>query len=155
MPVIRKEKYQRGPFGKLVKWAFIAFNLLMLLWVVGGLTSVSGIATHSEAERIGRDIGATIGVSMIASLWVMGDIILGLVVLLTRGDKVIVEDIVGDGPSRSSSHFGDESDDGWAPQADQMIARYVQASAQRSTAVAPAARATPSAGFGKRRFSRG
>src|ERR1700733_8452993 len=103
--VIRKEKYQRGPFGKLVKWIFIAFNLLMLLSLISGLTSVSGIATNSEAERIGRDIGATIGVSMVLTLWIMGDTILGVAVLLTRGDKVIVEETIGDGPSRSSSHF--------------------------------------------------
>jgi hypothetical protein len=151
--VIRKERYQRGPFGKLVKWAFVGFNLLMLLWLVSYLTSVSGIATHSHAELIGRDIGATIGVSMILTLWTMGDIILGLIVLLTRGDKVIIEETVGDGPSRSSFRLSQEPDDDSAQNIDQKIARYVQEAAQRSTTAGPVARRTPTAGFGKRQSS--
>jgi hypothetical protein len=149
--VIRKEKYQRGPFGTLVKWVFIAFNLLMLVCLISGLNSVSGIATHSEAERIGRDIGATIGVSMVLTLWIMGDIILGVAVLLTRGDKVIVEETIGEGPSRSSSHFGKEPDDSWARNIDQKIDRSVQETRQRSSTVGPVAQLTPTAGFGKRR----
>jgi hypothetical protein len=128
--------------------------MLMLLWIIGGLTSVFGTATHSEAERIGRDIGATIGVSMILGLWVMGDIILGIVLLLTRGDKVIVEEMVGNGPSSSASWLGDESDKDWTRNADQIIARYAQESAQRSPiTVDPGTRQTSSACFGRRRFS--
>lgn len=148
--VIRKEKYQRGLFGKLVKWVFIAFNLMMLFGVVKGLISVAGIETHSEAERVGQAIGTTIGLSMILPLWFMGDIILGLGVLLTRGDKVIVEETVGDGSSRLSSRLGQEPDDGWASNADQKVARYTQEIAQRNTTAKPVARPTPTATFGRR-----
>jgi len=31
--VVRTVKYERGPVGQLVKWAFIVFNVVMLLWL--------------------------------------------------------------------------------------------------------------------------
>lgn len=89
---IRTEKYQRGVFGTLIKWIFIAYNVLMLIWLIGGIASVSSIQANSDAERAGAAIGATIGVSMILTLWFFGAVILGLFTLLTRGNKVIVEE---------------------------------------------------------------
>jgi hypothetical protein len=74
---------------------------------------------------------------MVLTLWIMGDIILGIVTLLTRGDKVIVEETIGDGPSRSSSRFGKEPDDSWALSIDQKIAQAVQETRQRSSTVGP------------------
>lgn len=90
---IRTETRKRGFFGWIIKILFIAFNLLMLAWLFAGLDIGSeGIdATASEAERAGATIGATVAIGMILTFWVLGDIILGLLVLLTRGKKVIVE----------------------------------------------------------------
>jgi hypothetical protein len=84
---IRKPK--RGIFGKLIKLLFIAFNLLMLLWVLtslGAIADLAGTAT-SDAEMIGAAIGTTLGFGLIGSIWVIGDVILGLLVLLTRPKK--------------------------------------------------------------------
>jgi hypothetical protein len=149
MATIRKERYQRGPFGTLVKWLFIAFNVLMLIWLVGGLTSVSQIATHSEAERVGGAIGTAIGVSMILGLWVMGDIILGFGVLLTRGDKVVIEEAVADGLSGAGSRIPENSNDSWAHNADEMTSRAVQRTTHGQTVSEPVSQ-QPSAGFGRR-----
>jgi hypothetical protein len=147
--VIRKEKYQRGALGKLIKWAFIAFNVFMLFWLVSGLIAITGMEAHSDAERIGKAIGGTFGASMILSAWTMGFIVLGIAVLLTRGNKVIVEETATEGPTGPSSRSTLDRDDNWALKADQTIARYVQQAAEQSASAAPASRSLP-ARFGKR-----
>lgn len=81
---IRKPK--RGFFGKLFKWCFILFNLLMALWLFSYFGSVGEVVStsDSDAAQTGAAIGATIGTSMIMGFWVFGDIILGLLVLFTK-----------------------------------------------------------------------
>ncbi|WP_156453336.1 hypothetical protein [Polycladidibacter hongkongensis] len=49
---------------------------------------------QSDAESAGLAIGGTIGSGMLLTFWVLGDIILGLFVLFTRGKKVITEEVV-------------------------------------------------------------
>lgn len=84
---LRKPK--RGFFGKIFKWSLIVFNLLMLAWLIGGSMAATDVANTagSEAERAGAAIGTALGVGMILTLWVLGDIILGLATLLTRPSK--------------------------------------------------------------------
>lgn len=78
-------KPTRTFMGKLFKWSFIAFNILMLVWLVAGLNNAtSGMENMSEAEQAGAAIGTGIGAALIVGIWVVGDIILGLFVLLTR-----------------------------------------------------------------------
>ncbi|QJT21670.1 hypothetical protein IBG34_04770 [Aeromonas media] len=80
---IRKPK--RGFFGKLFKWGFILFNLLMAFWLFSYWGSV-GEMMHdtSEAGQAGAAIGGTIGTGVLISFWGFGDLILGLLVLFTR-----------------------------------------------------------------------
>lgn len=83
---VQLRKAKRGFFGTLFKWGFIAFNILMAIWVFsywGTVGELSSTAT-SEAEQAGAAIGATIGTGMLFGIWVIGDIILGLFVLFTR-----------------------------------------------------------------------
>jgi len=77
---------KRSFFGKIIKWSFIIFNLIMLLWAVAGGGTVSdGVASAgSDAEAAGAAIGGALGMGMIFILWVIGDIILGIFVLFTR-----------------------------------------------------------------------
>lgn len=91
--VVRTEKYIRGPIGRLTRWAFIAFNFFMVLWVGHALSTFGHVYNNasSTAEQAGTEIGITIGLSVILGVWVAGDIILGFLVLLTRGQKTIVE----------------------------------------------------------------
>lgn len=80
---IRKPK--RGFFGKLFKWSFIVFNVLMAWWLIAGMsTATKGLEGMSSAHQAGTAVGAGIGAMMIIGLWVFGDIILGLFVLFTR-----------------------------------------------------------------------
>jgi hypothetical protein len=84
---LRKPK--RGFFGKIFKWSLILFNLLMIAWLVSyfGAISEQMDTAASEAEQAGAAIGGTIGTGMILTVWVFGDIILGLAALLTRPKK--------------------------------------------------------------------
>ena len=84
---LRKPK--RSFFGKLVKYSFIAFNILMLLWFIFGVGSAAEpIETAGgEAEQAGAAIGTGLGAMMIIFIWVAGDVVLGLMTLLTRAKK--------------------------------------------------------------------
>jgi hypothetical protein len=76
----------RTAFGKFIKVVFIAFNILMLIWLIAGLgtTAEQYNSSNSEAYRAGTAIGGTIGVGIIVGFWAAGDIIIGIMVLLTR-----------------------------------------------------------------------
>lgn len=117
--VVRTERRQRSPWGEFIKWVFVAFNVLMLLWLISALNAVSQFTAPSDAARVGHALGSVIGISMVLGLWVIGDVILGAFVLLTRGNKVVVEETfagerLGEGPGISPA------------QADAMIARYMR-----------------------------
>jgi len=82
---VQLRKLKRGFFGKLFKWSFIGFNILMAIWLVSGMYSATeGIQALSGAEQAGAAIGTGIGAMLILGVWVVGDIILGLFVLFTR-----------------------------------------------------------------------
>ena len=82
---VQLRKLKRGFFGKLVKWGFIGFNILMAIWLIGSMNSATeGMQALSGAEQAGAAIGTGIGAMLILGIWVVGDIILGLFVLFTR-----------------------------------------------------------------------
>ncbi|WP_394700925.1 hypothetical protein [uncultured Cohaesibacter sp.] len=91
--VVRREIRKRGFFGWVFFLLFIAFNALMLLWLVLGVNAMSDTEAVSAAEQAGKTIGSAIGVGMILFVWVVGAVITGLFALLTRGRKTIVEEI--------------------------------------------------------------
>ena len=92
MATIQREIRKRGFFGHVFKWLFILFNIVMLAWFVGGLMQAGGVVAgaSSEAERAGATLGTAVGIGMVLTLWVMGDCILALFVVFTRGRKIIV-----------------------------------------------------------------
>lgn len=91
MPTVQREVSDRTFFGKLVKWVFIGFNILMLIWMVSAGAAVSDVSTHAvnDAQRAGTAIGAGIGMTLILLVWGLGDVILGMFVLFTRRKKII------------------------------------------------------------------
>jgi len=75
----------RSLLGKIVKYIFIGFNLLMVWWLFGGLHDASkGMEAMSSAQQTGAAIGAGIGATMIIVIWALGDIILGTLTFFTR-----------------------------------------------------------------------
>ena len=83
---IQLRKPKRGFFGKVVKFLFVAFNVIMALWLFSyfGFIGDSYSGSASDAEAAGTAIGGTIGVGILLFLWAIGDLILGLFVLFTR-----------------------------------------------------------------------
>lgn len=82
---VQLRKPKRGLFGKLAKWGFIGFNILQALWLVTGVGSASEEMNNlSGAELVGAEIGTGIGVMLIYIIWVVGNIILFPMVLLSR-----------------------------------------------------------------------
>jgi len=82
---VQLRKPKRSGFGKLVKWGFIAFNILMLIWFVGGMNAATeGVGMMSEAEQAGAAIGTGLGAMMIFAIWGFGDIVGGIFFLITR-----------------------------------------------------------------------
>jgi len=83
------KKPQRSAIGKIIKYCFIGFNILMLIWFITGMGEAADTASaaHSEAEQAGAAIGTGLGAMMLLLIWVFGDIVLGLLTLLTRPKK--------------------------------------------------------------------
>lgn len=82
-------KAERSFFGKLIKYSFIGFNILMLLWMMFGVGGAAKTIDQagSEAEKAGAAVGTGLGAMMIVFIWVAGGFILGLFTLLTRPKK--------------------------------------------------------------------
>lgn len=93
---IQVEKRKRGFFGWIFLLLFWAFNIAMVAAIIAGM---NGSAEHAatlttDAEKAGAGIGMALGLSMLLSIWVMGDILLGIFVLLTRGKKIITTEVI-------------------------------------------------------------
>jgi hypothetical protein len=100
--IVRREIRKRGFFGKLFKVLFIAFNLVMLAWVISyWMTLGHGWDEYTKmpdanlrnAAQGGYAIGATIGTSLLLFFWAAGDVVLGLLTMFTRGKKTIIEEV--------------------------------------------------------------
>ncbi len=83
------KKRKRTIFGKIIKYAFIGFNILMLIWLIGGMSNAAGgiSSLESDAEKAGAAVGTAIGAAMIFFIWISGAVILGILTLLTRPSK--------------------------------------------------------------------
>jgi hypothetical protein len=93
--IIRTERRKRGFFGWLFLLIFIAFNILMVAWLISYWSTVLPTAsTGSSAAQAGAAIGITMGSGLIIAIWTCGAIVLGLFTMLTRGRKVIVEEFI-------------------------------------------------------------
>ena len=92
--IIRREERKRSVMGRIVKIVFIVFNVVMVLWTGAYLLQISDmhVKATSEAARTGTNIGATLGLGFLAFIWVAGAIILGLIVMMTRGKMTIIEE---------------------------------------------------------------
>lgn len=84
------ERRKRGVIGWIFLVLFWLFNAVLLLSLLGGLSNVGSLDPGaSSAGRTGAAIGTTIGVTMILTIWAAGAVVLGMMVLLTRGPKII------------------------------------------------------------------
>lgn len=78
----------RLPRWRIFTWIILAFNILMLIWVVSAIAShastchgLTGDAlTNCEATNVGVGLAAT----LLFVFWALGDVILGVLWLITR-----------------------------------------------------------------------
>jgi hypothetical protein len=117
----------------------------MLAWIVSYISTVSGMKVHSTAEHAGKIIGSALGVGSLLTLWVVGDFILGLLVVFSRGDKVITEEVVG---GISIARVETASDANFN-RADELISQYKAEVDSREPTAYPTPQAA-SCGFGRR-----
>ncbi|WP_421839415.1 hypothetical protein [Novosphingobium sp.] len=91
MAMVQKEVSDRSGFGKLIKWIFIVFNILMFFWMITGISAAGDASQNvsNDAERAGAAIGTALGVGLLLFIWGVGDVILGMFVLFTRRKKII------------------------------------------------------------------
>ncbi|MGD9662257.1 MAG: hypothetical protein AB7U63_13380 [Porticoccaceae bacterium] len=90
MATVQKEVSDRSAFGKVMKWLFIGFNVLMLIWMFSAMSAIGSIdAPANSAEQAGQAIGAGLGFTFLLFIWGLGDIILGMFELFTRRKKLI------------------------------------------------------------------
>lgn len=80
------------PHWRKMTWAVLAWNVLMLVWIIAGAASASHNPQCAHTATLGAhacqsatDVGASIGVGLLVGLWVVGDLILGVLWMVTRG----------------------------------------------------------------------
>ena len=79
----------KGPNWRPLTWVVLLFNVLMVVWLVAGMADVADncegeVGSALEACEAGTAIGAGIGVAFVVFLWVAGNVILGVIWLVTR-----------------------------------------------------------------------
>jgi hypothetical protein len=92
--VVRREVRRRGFFGWVFLIIFLGFNALMAAWMIGAWNIMGNQmgTSASDAERAGTAIGGVIASGVILWIWVLGAIVTGLLALLTRGSKTVIEE---------------------------------------------------------------
>lgn len=90
-PVAFIETRKRGAVGKLFLIAFVIWQAIMAAWLFSYLVELGkGVAAYeSEAARQGFMAGGVIGTAVLFVIWTGGTVILGGIVLLTRGQKIL------------------------------------------------------------------
>jgi hypothetical protein len=92
---VRTEVRKRGFFGKVFMVLFVLFNILMLAWLTSvRVAPLVNQGTEHSAARTGAAVGATLATGFLITVWAAGDIILGLLAFLSRGKKIIVEEVI-------------------------------------------------------------
>lgn len=79
-------KPQRGVFGQVAKWAFIGFNLLMMLWLISSVSILQQGSSDPETQSA-ANIGTGAVTFVILIIWVLGDIVLGALTFFTRAKR--------------------------------------------------------------------
>lgn len=78
----------RLPRWRVFTWFILAFNVVMLVWIIVGISSTASTCdgltgdalTNCQAGNVGVGLGAT----LLFIFWALGDVILGVLWLVTR-----------------------------------------------------------------------
>ena len=99
------------PGWRTFTYVILAFNLLMLIWIIAGAASASG--TPNDCGSLdattcddASDVGTAIGIGILIALWAFGDIILGVLWLITNRGKKRDCPVCGRGVKRGQVRCG-------------------------------------------------
>ncbi|MHC8943157.1 hypothetical protein ACYX78_00675 [Advenella incenata] len=85
------EEPQRTLAGKVIKWLFIVFNLAMICWVMVSM-GVLDRGSQSSALPRGTEDAEGLGLTMIIMIWLICNLIFGLVVWDTRAKNKALQE---------------------------------------------------------------
>ena len=85
-------RLERSLFGKIAKYAFISFNIIMIVVLVFLFSSIDNLDVLSEeTAKTEKELANFMMIGTFAYLlffvWLLGDIVLGIWVLCTRPKK--------------------------------------------------------------------
>lgn len=88
---MRKFLGRLRPHWRIMSWIVLLFNMIMLIWIISAGASGSGCHEHAQdmqqACQAGADVGKGIAIYVLLTLWAMGDVILGIIWLVTRPSR--------------------------------------------------------------------
>jgi hypothetical protein len=87
-PVSRR--HRRFPRWRPLTWLILAFNAVMLIWLIAGVSSASDSGKDCGAQQVcqdANDVGTAIGAGLVIFLWAAGAVILGVIWLVTNSSR--------------------------------------------------------------------
>ena len=90
-PVLLEVRERRSAFGRAVKWAFLGFQVAMALLLLGTCAFVAPFLSSADPEvAVGAGMFGAAATGLLWLAWPVGTLVLGLLVLLTRGRKRLI-----------------------------------------------------------------
>jgi hypothetical protein len=90
-PVLLEVRERRGRFGRVVRWVFFGFQAAMILLLLGTCAVVTPFLSNPDPEvAVGAGMFGAMATALLWLAWPVGTILLGLLVLLTRGRKRLI-----------------------------------------------------------------
>jgi hypothetical protein len=82
---------RRSRFGRVVKWTFWGFQAAMLLLSLGTCAAVTPYLSGPDPEvAIGAGMFGAMAIGTLWTLWPLGTLVLGVLLLVTRGRKRLI-----------------------------------------------------------------
>ena len=89
--VLLEVRERRSPFGRVVKWGFWGFQLLMLLGSLGTCAAITPYLAGPDPEvAMGAGLFGAMAIGALWLVWPVGTLLLGGLVLATRGRKRLI-----------------------------------------------------------------
>ena len=90
-PVLLEVRERRSAFGRAVKWAFLGFQAATALLLLGTCAFVAPFLSSADPEvAVGAGMFGAVATGLLWLAWPVGTLLLGLLVLLTRGRKRLI-----------------------------------------------------------------
>ncbi len=90
-PVLLEVRERRSAFGRAVKWVFLGFQAVMILLLLGTCALVAPFLSNPDPEvALGAGMFGAATTALLWLAWPAGSLLLGVLVLATRGRKRLI-----------------------------------------------------------------